>query len=438
MKLRILKVLCCCLAISLYSVDSHSQIWKYEVKKGDTLWDIADEYMIDVFYYKRLQKINKIKNPYLLQPGRTITAPVNWLGSLPGKANLISKFGHVVVIKNNVKKISPTLGYQIEVKDKFITGQDSTATIEFSDGSILSVYPGTNLEFNALLQSHDGSVVKARMVVSQGRVDIDISDEKVKGRRLEIESPSAVTAVRGTVFRVGVDSESKDTVTEVVSGKVDITNTQSNQKISVGSGLGSKTGSDSQSIPPIALLAKPLLGKSKNTDDQLGSLTWKKIDSARYYRVRVATDEDFINTIYNKITVHNRADDIYFLQNGTHYVSVRAADKNDIEGFDSITTITVNAYPLPPLIVTPLIYSISQRRTPTFGWQILDGQVRELQFQLAQDKQFESILVDEIFKPTNRYKLKEKLEKGRYFWRIASIDETGRGGYSNPAVLNVK
>ena len=438
MKLKIFKFLCCCLLISLYSVNSYSQIWEYEVKKGDTLWDIADEYMIDVYFYKRLQKLNKIKNPYLLQPGRIITAQVEWLGSLPGKANVISKNGHVVVIKSKLKKITPALGYQIEANDNFITGHDSTATIEFSDGSVLSVYPNTNLAFKKLLQSLDGSVIKARLVVSQGRVDIDISEDKVEGRRLEIESPSAVTAVRGTVFRVGVDNESSDTVTEVISGNVDVTNTQSEETVAVKSGLGTKTGSPSESVPPVALLPKPILGKSKNTDNQLGSLSWEKIKNAQYYRVRVASDENFINTIYNKTTIHERADDIYFLKNGIHYVSVRAADKYDIEGFDSITTINVNAYPLPPLIITPLNHSISQYRKPTFGWQILDGQITELQFQLAEDKSFESVLVDQIISPVNRLKLEDKLEKGQYYWRIASIDNNGRGGFTHPAVLTVK
>ena len=424
--------------MSLYSINSHSQDWKYEVKQGDNLWDIADEYLIDVLFYKRLQKLNNIKNPYLLQPGKTITAPVEWLGSLPGKANVISKVGYVVVIKNNQKKISPPLGYQIEVEDIIATGNEGTATIEFSDGSRLSVYPDTSLKFNELLQTLDGSVVKARMVVSQGRVDIDVGDDKVKGRRLEIESPSAITAVRGTVFRVGVDAESNDTVTEVISGTVDVTNSESDDKIAVVSGLGSRTSTDFESVPPVALLEKPLVENSKNTDNQLGSLSWKKLDGAKYYRIRVATDEEFINTIYNKITIENRADDIYFLENGTHYVSVRASDENDIEGFDSVTTISVNAYPLPPIIVTPFIYSISQNRSPEFNWQIIDDQTKKIQFLLAKDKNFESVIYDEIMNPVSRFELKEKLDKGQYYWRVASIGDTNKGGYSNPALLIVE
>ncbi len=438
MKLFTKKLLSACLVIILFSLNCYGQVWEYEVKKGDTLWDIADEYMIDVLFYKRLQKTNKINNPYLLKPGSTITAPVEWLGSLPGKANVISKFGHVIVIQNNSKKISPTLDYQIEAGDNLITGPGSTATVEFSDGSILSVYPQSNLEFNALLQSFDGTVVKARLVVSRGRVDIDISDEGVKGRRLEIESPSAITAVRGTVFRVGVDSVTNDTVTEVVEGQVDVTNLETKDKVAVVSGLGSKTSSDTQSAPPVTLLTEPRLHKSGNTDNQLGSLSWEKLDGAQYYRIRVAMDENFIDTIYNKITTDNRADDIYFLENGTHYVSVRASDTNNIEGFDSITTITVNAYPLPPLIVAPLINSISQHRRPEFAWQVVGDGIKNLQFQLAKDKKFKSVLLDKIIEPTDRLKLRDKLGNGQYYWRVASIDNTGRGGFSNPAILNVE
>jgi len=37
-----------------------------------------------------------------------------------------------------------------------------------------------------------------------------------------------------------------------------------------------------------------------------------------------------------------------------------------------------------------------------------------------------------------RFELKEKLDKGQYYWRVASIGKTNRGGYSNPAILNVE
>lgn len=438
MKLKISQLLCYLFLALFFSVNSYGQDWEYEVKKGDNLWDIADEYMIDVLFYKRLQKLNNIKNPYLLQPGSTITAPVEWLGSLPGKANVIAKVGYVVIIKNNQKKIPPSPGYQIEPEDIIVSGKDGAATIEFSDGSILSVYPETSLKFNQLLQTLDGSVIKARLVVSHGRVDIDVSDDKLKGRRLEIESPSAITAVRGTVFRVGVDNQTSDTVTEVLSGTVDVTNTENNAQIAVASGLGSRTSTDQQSVPPLSLLEKPVLDKSTNTDSQIGSLGWKKLDGASYYRVRVATDEEFINTVYNKTTIENRADDIYFFQNGTHYVSVRASDINDIEGFDSVTTITVNAYPLPPIVTTPFISTISQNSAPVFNWQIIDAKVKKLKFQLAKDKNFESVVHEELMNSVKRFELKEKLDKGQYYWRVASIGKTNTGGYSNPAILNVE
>lgn len=53
------------------------QLETYQVKKGDTLWDIADFKLGDPMKWKQIHALNKeqIKNPDLIYPGQTLTLP---------------------------------------------------------------------------------------------------------------------------------------------------------------------------------------------------------------------------------------------------------------------------------------------------------------------------------------------------------------------------
>lgn len=53
------------------------QLETYQVKKGDTLWDIADLKLGDPMKWKQIHALNKeqIKNPDLIYPGQTLTLP---------------------------------------------------------------------------------------------------------------------------------------------------------------------------------------------------------------------------------------------------------------------------------------------------------------------------------------------------------------------------
>ncbi len=44
----------------------------YEVKKGDTLWDISERYTGDPFNYPMIASDNEIKNPHFILPGQRI------------------------------------------------------------------------------------------------------------------------------------------------------------------------------------------------------------------------------------------------------------------------------------------------------------------------------------------------------------------------------
>jgi nucleoid-associated protein YgaU len=48
---------------------------EYQVRRGDTLWDISARYTGDPFTYPDLARKNRIDNPHLIFPGQTIRVP---------------------------------------------------------------------------------------------------------------------------------------------------------------------------------------------------------------------------------------------------------------------------------------------------------------------------------------------------------------------------
>lgn len=411
-----------------------AQQWQYVVKPGDTLWTIADEYLISESYVNRLQKYNSVKDPLKLQPGTTITAPVQWLGNLPGAATIILLAGEVKATREN-EHLQAEIGLGLETGDEIITGENGIAVLEFSDNSTLKIFSNTELSFVRFKQSYDGSVVKARISVKYGRIKVDANSEKKPGHRLEIESPAAVTAVRGTEFRVGVDGEKGDTVTELLSGKVAVYAQQSS--VALQKFYGTKTQTGKAPMRPVRLIQAPDLVVEDTIESKRGGFSWQSVARAQSFRVRVASDEAFTDIVYDKIVFSTEVNDIFFPEDGEFFTSVRAIDSNDIEGIDAIAGIFVNARPEPPLILEPKNDTSTFDSMPAFSWAIPAQSIMQLRYQLSDNENFDPLLIDETIDPSDSFTVTEDLPAGDYFWRVANIDSQGMGPFSNASKLSV-
>ena len=423
------------LIVLMISAAGYAQEWQYEVKQGDSLWTITDQYLIHESYVRRLQKYNNVANPLILQPGQIIKAPVEWLGNLPGSAKVLYVIGTAQVVNNNQKN-EITNGYELKANDQLITGEDGSLKIEFSDKSLLNVYSNTRMLFKTMKQSHDGSVINVKVDIEKGRVNVFVNPNKEPGHRLEIESPSAVTAVRGTKFRIGVDPKSNDTVTEVLKGEVRVSAQQST--ISVKKLYGTKIEKGNRPIKPVKLLEGPEVQPQDVIETKVATLQWVQLEGAKSYRVRVSGKEDFSDIFYDKVVSTAQAEDIFFAEDGDFFASVRAADKNNIEGLDSIAKLSVNARPEPPLIISPKNDTTSFDVKPKFAWAVPADSVEKLRYQLASDEGFSSVLVDKTFDPNDGLIMEDALEEGQYYWRVANIDTSGQGPYSDPYLFTIK
>lgn len=113
--------------------------------------------------------------------------------------------GHVTITRDQMK-IKAEKGMQLETRDVLSTGQESTAGIIFSDGTVFTLGPDAEFEmrkyaFEPGIQSYDFSVFlkKGTVVYNSGKI------AKLAPEAVDIQTPKATVGIRGTRLIISVD-----------------------------------------------------------------------------------------------------------------------------------------------------------------------------------------------------------------------------------------
>ena len=143
--------------------------------------------------------------------------------ALPMWAVPASVEGQMTTVKGKVSLVrgqaSPVLLHKhdtVEAGDEILTDHKSSATIRMPDGSTVRIYPDSHV----VLRNETGSW-KEFLHVFLGTVRVQI--EKLSGRPnpKSMTTPTAIIAVRGTIFSVAVD-QTGDTQVGVGEGLVSV------------------------------------------------------------------------------------------------------------------------------------------------------------------------------------------------------------------------
>jgi hypothetical protein len=222
----------------------------------------------------------------------------------------------------------------------------------------------------------------------------------------------------------------------VLEGGVRVANNAA--RVELGPRMGTVTVAGRAPAAPTPLLAPPdLSGVPAELERVPFTFSIPPLPGAARYRLQIAASPAFAtlldDAVFDAPVLRGPA-----LADGAYHLRVRGIDARQLEGLDAVRSITVNARPEPPFLSEPPPDAQLTDGTPTFRWARATAPGRVFRFQLSGDASF-SVLrqaLDAI--DAGDLRLSEPLPPGRYFWRVAAIDqEEGQGPFSDTQSLRV-
>ncbi len=405
------------------SQSQNSPEWRYSVRPNDNLIHFGNRYLINPDDWRVLQKINQIKNPRRMQLGQIVRVPLALLKQVPASAEVVLASGKAGILKSDNSLQSVTVGQQLGAGTVLNTGDNSKINIKLADGSIVSMQPNSTLILDSLSMYSGGGMVDTKLRLQQGKLEAEANPKHIQGNQMQIITPSAVAAVRGTKFRVSTDDVTIRQ--ETLEGKVGLI--AAGEEVGVDKGFGSLSEGGNSPLPPVLLLPAPAteslvkklqaLPATFELAAQEGAVAWVG---------KVSSDAQFSSIAATSLSQGTKLS-FNDLPDGSYYLKVRAKDKLGLEGYDATHAFVLKARPFAPIATAPTNSATLREAKPVLAWTKVD-QANQYLLELAKDAEFKE-LVDSQRVTNNAFKLEKELQAGQYFWRLASIDATGQGPY---------
>ena len=326
-------------------VSAEEDYWEYTFRPGDTIWDIAKKYTTTVNNWDEIQSINLIRlgADRRIRPGTRIVIPVSMLKLQPTPALVIALDGDVSLFRANGDKQTLTTETKLYSGDRIVTASKQSVRLQFADLSELQILPNSEVVLDKLSHYKKTGMVDTRIRLNSGAVNTQVEKQRPDSR-YQITTPSAITAVRGTSFRLSTD-EQQVSRTEVTGGVVAVS--AGNSEKAVKDGFGIVAEKDKPLPEPVKLLAAPDIKINQLADKTTASVTWQTLDGAIQYRYQIANDENFNMVIIDAMTSEN-AVELNALSPGNYYLRIRGIDQYKLEGLDSVETVEIKQAPPPP------------------------------------------------------------------------------------------
>lgn len=415
-----------------FSAQAAAEEWIYTVRPGDNLWNVSERHLTSMQYVNRLQQLNRIPNAYTIPPGTKIRIPVAWTKQRTEGvyARVVNIHGAAMLKRVNMPENVPVeLGMQLYAGDEIKSENDAFVTVEFLDKSRMRLQDNSHIRINEMKVFGDYGLVDTLIELQQGRTENTVPSKSEIGTRFRIKTPSAVSSVRGTDFRVGTLTNDEDTNSEILTGLVQVSGDQ--KAINVSAGFGTVTILGAPPSPPVKLLPPPDLTQTSVVYERLPLvIALSPLAGANSYRTQIAKDRNFDNmwTEFTTTKLPFRDGDI---PDGDYWLRVRGIDAAGIEGRDAIMSFTLNARPEPPFVIAPLPDGVVDPITREFQWAF-QSEAAHYIILISQDPKFSTTIVHDAKVTDNKFRLIDPLSPGHYFWRIASVSATeGTGPFTD-------
>lgn len=387
----------------------------YTVRAGDTLIGIARKYLSRSADHIAVRQLNAIGNDRALSVGSRLRLPTALLKNSPIAAEVIAFRGDVAIISGRTSRAAK-LASPIEEHMIVQTGRDGFVTIRTASGSRYTLPSMTRVRINRLRRYLISGGNDIEVEVLSGRLEVGAAKQGDDRSGHRIRTPVAVSAVRGTTFRIGYDGASpKDaaSLTEVVEGSVAVASQAAPNRDVLPAGFGAAV-QPSGEVRREALLPPPEMvqADTRQTHRNL-AFSLAPVAGAVGYRVQVARDAAF-----GDLMVDGTSDGLTLnlpdIPDGQYHVRANAIAPSGLEGLTQSKQFERLRFAL-SADKMPAAADAAQR--VNFRWDANQKQAGPFRFQLFAAGMEATPLIDEIGLEREEL-LVSGLAPGRYQWRI--------------------
>lgn len=390
--------------------------WIYTLKPGETFAEVANNLLATGHNAGSLLQYNSINNPDTLGEGNQFRIPLSWLKRQPNPARATSVSGRVQLISGIDGRKTPLMeDTLIRVGDEVLSSTGA-ATITLADGSEVRLSPNSRLIFNRLTQYGKSGMVDTRLRLNQGEIHTRVKPMIEGGARFEIETPSAVAAVRGTAF--SLQARPHGTHLQVTEGVVDFGIPNQTHQIPAGysatvaSDTGNKSNLNIRKMPQA-----PEINPFPRVLTQLpAEMSWKQ-STASNYRLDVFEIESG-RWVESREISGNRFN-ISQLDNGQYEIHLAVLGKHGMAGMPGILPIEVDLQAQAAQLLTPENGDSVNDDMPEFRWN-LNGKNEVARVEIAEDEAFGNLVAVSEWAPGTTALPSRPLSPGQYYWRVVT------------------
>lgn len=405
--------------------------WLYTLRPGESFMEVTNALLTRNIRPEQVLRYNNISNGAAIGEGDALRIPLAWLKRQPDPARVVSVSGPVQHISGNSgRKQALDAETLVRVGDEILSGSGS-ATIELADGSILRISPNSRLIFNRLTQYGKSGMVDTRLRLDHGEVHTQVKPVIEGGARFEIETPSAVAAVRGTVF--SMQSGPGTTNLQVTEGEVSFGPPGQTRNIPAGYSASVSTAANGsmsiRRLPPAPTL-NPLPPQLNRLPAEL---SWQA-SAAPSHRLDIF-DAETGRWVENRRVQGNQYS-LSLLDNGSYEIHVAALDSRGMPGMPGIVEVEVDLRAQAARLIAPAAGATIDDDMPEFRWE-LNGSNEVARLEIAEDDTFRRLIATSEWAPDNQALPSRPLTPGTYYWRVVSEAGGNSVATSDPQAFTI-
>jgi hypothetical protein len=386
---------------------------EHRIAAGESPYTLARDYLSSPGDYRAILTANAIRDPRLIPVGTVIRLPRHLLAWRTADLRVDAFSGEVTINGQPAAR-----GMAAPEGARIATGRNGFVSLRGTTGAVVTMPTNTRAQ-----------VIRARIYRLDNLQDIELRVLGGRGEaqvptlrpqeRYRIGTPTTVSAVRGTVFRVGYDDSAGRSVVEVAEGAV--ATAAGGAEAITGAGFGiaaTSAGLLAQEAlqPPPAITAPGAVQSGAEV-----AFVIPQPERAAAIRTQIARDAGFTDIIGETITSGGADAAFGGLADGRYFVRARAISASGIEGNSE-----VYSFRRKRLGATAAAQPSPLEDGFRFAWRPEGAGETTYAFQLWNAASPGVMIVDETAMQAEGIVI-AGLARGIYEWRVAAIqiDEEG-------------